>query len=508
MHRIHGWLLMAATLAIGGCGGGGSGSAATTTTGGTSSSPPPPPVATNQRGTLVGTPTLAESVSAGQLTSDLGANTYGQQLLTLAGGTMACGVDVYHVVYWTVGSTSGTSAPIEDSAALMVPTGSAAQCAGALPVVLYGHGSKSDPATYNNANVDADPIDTMPPLTEAMILAAIYASQGYIVVAPNYAGYDTSTLSYHPYFDADQNSKDMIDALAASKTALAGELSSSVTYGNKLFVSGYSEGGYVGMATDKALQAAGDTVTATALGSGVYAMEAHYDMVFTGRAGTGVPVLVTTYQNAYGNVYQSQSDIYTAQFISSPGSVAAQFDNNPTLTGNPGVDVLLQPPTSGPYAGIFGNPYRITDGYRLSYVQDVAAHMDGAMPPGLPGAPLASAPGSALRQDLQLNDMRSWTPQMPMLLCGGHQDETAPYDVNTQAMATYWSAQVTSGLVKVLDVDSTPAAGDPYAAIETAFQQQLAQNIAASGSVTALADYHSTVIPYCEASARQFFAQF
>lgn len=500
-------MLFAVTLALGGCGGGGSNTAAMLGGGSGSNSPPPPPVATNQRGTLVGTPALADSRSASQLASELDSNTYGQQVLTLAGGTVACGVDIYHVVYWTVGPTSsGTSTPIEDSAAIMVPTGSAAQCTGARPIVLDGHGSMADQA-FNSANLDDDPIATMAPVTQSLILAAIYAAQGYIVVEPNYAGFDVSTLNYHPYFNADQNSKDMIDALAAAKTALSGGLA-SVSYAGKLFVSGYSEGGFVGMATDKALQAADDTVIATALMSGVYAMEAHYDSVFTGKAWTPVPILVTSYQNAYGNVYQSQSDIYTAPYIASPASVAAEFNDSPLLTGNSAVDVLLQPPTTPPYDVNFGNPYRITDSYRLSYVEDVAAHPDGAMPPQLPGVPLASAPGNALRQDLQLNDMRSWTPQMPMLLCGGHQDETAPYEVNTQTMATYWSAQVANHLVTVLDVDSAPATGDPYAAIETAFQQQLAQNVAATGLTAALSVYHATVIPYCEAAARQFFGQF
>ncbi|HZT02555.1 MAG TPA: hypothetical protein VFA39_09860 [Steroidobacteraceae bacterium] len=506
MSRTCGWMLLGAILALGGCGGGGSNTGAIQGGGSDSNSPPPPPV-TNQRGTLVGTPSLADSRSASQLTSELDSNTYGQQVLTLAGGTMACGVDIYHVVYWTVApATSGTGTPIEDSAALMVPTGSAAQCTGARPIVLDGHGSMADTA-FNSANLDDDPIATMAPVTQSLILAAIYASQGYIVVEPNYAGFDVSTLKYHPYFNAEQNSKDMIDALAAVESALSGGLS-SVTYDGKLFVSGYSEGGFVGMATDKALQAAGETVVATALMSGVYAMEAHYDLVFTGRAYTGVPILVTSYQNAYGNVYQSQSDIYTEQYIASPGSVGAEFNGNPLLTGNAAVDALLQPPTSLPYDINFGNPYRITDSYRLSYVEDVAAHPDGAVSPQLPGAPLASAPGNALRQDLQLNDLRSWTPQMPMLLCGGHQDQNAVYEVNTQAMATYWSAQVASHLVTVLDVDSTPSAGDPYGAIETAFQQQLAQNEAAMGVTAALSVYHATVIPYCEAAARQFFGQF
>jgi len=58
------------------------------------------------------------------------------------------------------------------------------------------------------------------PNGEALIMAAVFASQGYIVVAPNYAGYDSSTLPYHPYLVADQQSKDMIDALTAARSAL------------------------------------------------------------------------------------------------------------------------------------------------------------------------------------------------------------------------------------------------------------------------------------------------
>ena len=56
--------------------------------------------------------------------------------------------------------------------------------------------------------------------TEGALIAAMFAAQGYIVVAPNYAGYDTSTLAYHPYLNADQQSKDMMDALTAARTAL------------------------------------------------------------------------------------------------------------------------------------------------------------------------------------------------------------------------------------------------------------------------------------------------
>src|SRR6202043_2309265 len=98
--------------------------------------------------------------------------------------------------------------------------------------------------------------------SEGLLMASVFASQGYIVVAPNYAGYDTSALSYHPYLNGDQQSKDMIDALTAARSALPMLSAPSVTDSGKLFVTGYSQGGYVAMATHRALQAAGAVVTA------------------------------------------------------------------------------------------------------------------------------------------------------------------------------------------------------------------------------------------------------
>ena len=52
----------------------------------------------------------------------------------------------------------------------------------------------------------------------------MFAAQGYIVVAPNYAGYDISTLGYHPFLNADQQSGEMMDILAAARTALPNTL--------------------------------------------------------------------------------------------------------------------------------------------------------------------------------------------------------------------------------------------------------------------------------------------
>ena len=90
------------------------------------------------------------------------------------------------------------------------------------------------------------------------------AAQGFIVVAPNYAGYDVSSLPYHPYLNGAQQSGDMMDALSAARTALPTTFASSTSDNGQLLVTGYSQGGYVALRTVQALQAAGQTVTAAA----------------------------------------------------------------------------------------------------------------------------------------------------------------------------------------------------------------------------------------------------
>ena len=183
--------LFFATLLLAACGGGTS----------DSGSPANPP-----RGTLLQSPPeLLTTLTAPSLLLEL--NTAANQQLLSLSGTPICDILLYHIEYTTVG---GANEATTASGALMVPTGLGASCTVARPILLYAHGTTTDRA-FNMANFQN---------TETLFLAALFASQGYIVVAPNYAGYDTSTLNYHPYLIADQESKDMIDALTAARTAL------------------------------------------------------------------------------------------------------------------------------------------------------------------------------------------------------------------------------------------------------------------------------------------------
>jgi alpha/beta superfamily hydrolase len=473
---------------------------------------------TDRGALLFDPPFRIASLTATDFGDQLGAAPAGASLLAVA-GPPACGVDFYHVEYNTVG---GKGEKTTASGAMLVPTGAAPACSGPRPIVLYAHGTQTD-KTANLADI------TNPNNTEGALIAAVFAAHGYIVVAPNYAGYDTSTLPYHPFLNGDQQSKDMIDALAASRTALPHTFSSATSDNGKLFITGYSQGGYVAMATHEALQAAGVAVTASAPMSGPYALEAFGDAIFYGSVDIGSTVfgamVTTSYQHSYNNLYTAPTQVFEAAYANNiegllPSATpvgtlfatgklpqTALFNSTTPVTGNSALDAQLAVPANPVFALGFGPSNLITNDYRLSYVLDAVANPDGAVPTPQPGVPQAANPGNTLRQDLKMNDLRNWVPQRPMLLCGGDQDPTVFFSVNTGTMQAFWSA-LPAGVVTVLDVNGAVDSSSPFAPLQVAFQTTLAGLLASGGQEAVVENYHTTVAPFCTVAARGFFGQF
>lgn len=438
-------------------------------------------------GTAVYTPPFrVASLTAAQFAAQLSANATGQQLLALA-GTPVCGVDFHLIKYATTG---GAGEATHASGVIMAPTGGS-NCSGPRPILEYAHGTTAM-SNYNLANITDATNDAW---TESVMLAAFYAAQGYIVVAPNYVGYDVQdvdTLSYHPYLNANQQSAEMIDALTAARTALAAGLPSGDTDNGKLLITGYSQGGHVAMATVRAMQARGMPVTASAPMSGPYAMLAFGDAVVAySQVGLGgtiyYPMLINSMQHAYGNIYSSASNFYSSTYASSienllPGSLSvtqlftqgklpefAIFNSTTPGTGSepgsgiPQLDAAMGVPSNPLFALGFGNPYLIQNSVRVAYALDAAYSPDGAVPAPQPGVPTASSPQYPLRVALKANDLRTnWAPTSPMLMCGGHGDPDVFYSVNTQTMQGYWAANAPTAPVAAIDVDPSPS-GTPLA---------------------------------------------
>ena len=481
---------------------------------GTSSAPPP--AATPQRGDLIDTPpAMVGTFAPTDLLALLANSDLGKLLLQLA-YTPKCTVSVYHLTYDTV-DPQGNITPA--SGALMVPSGSDSACTGGRPVVVYAHGTTTDRA-FNIADIQASTSG------EGLLLAAVFAAEGYIVVAPNYVGYDTSTLGYHPYVVADQQSKDMIDSLTAARKALPTADASSSTDGGKLFITGYSQGGYVAMATHSAMQSANMTVTASAPMSGPYALLAFADAVFEGQvnaSGTvNAALLAVAYQKAYGDIYSSPGDVFAAKYApsietllpsdTSLGDLQAQgkfpaalFDAVPPSPGYAIYTPATMPALfAGVFAAGFGSDFLIVNAYRGAYLSDALAAPDGGFPTVTDGLPAAN-PTNKLRVHLKANDLRNWTPSAPTLLCGGSSDPTV-YFFNTTLMQHYWAGHPPATAPVILDIDSAIAASDPYAGLKTAFATAKQAVLASGGEAAVLADYHAGLVPpFCLSAVKSFF---
>jgi alpha/beta superfamily hydrolase len=482
-------------------------------------------------GTLLSPPVLLSTTSVAdmltQLTTDASSQTYGTQILAQVlalAGAPACNVQVFHIEYYTVG---GANESTTASGALMVPSGADASCQGPRPIVLYAHGTSTE-RNFNIADL------TNQENAEGILLAVFFAARGYIVVAPNYAGYDTSTLPYHPFLVGDQQSKDMIDALTAARSALP--TGSQVSDDGRLFITGYSQGGYVAMATHRAMQAADMKVTASAPMSGPYALAAFVDAEFEGEVSGGAPVvatlLITAYQHSYGNIYADATDVFAPQYAPGiatllPSAMSrsqiyaagllpqtALFDSTPPTAAYADITPATTPANLAPvFAQGFGADGLITNAYRLSYLEDAQTHPDGGFPTLTNDLP-AAAPVLPWRQALKLNDLRSWTPVAPTLLCGGDQDPEV-YFSNTQLMQAYWAKYAPPTTpVSVLDLDATTRSAGVDGSLQAGFQvakdavaaAAVLQGATDGGETAVFEAYHATLVaPFCLAAVVNFF---
>jgi hypothetical protein len=477
------------------------------------------------RGDLLADPEFVRTVTTADLLDDLDEPV--NQALLLQAGEPLCDFAVYRIRYATV---DDRGAATDASAALMAPAGEDAGCTGARPVVLYAHGTSTD-RDFDLTDLDDEQN------AEGLLIAAFFASQGFVVVAPHYAGYDTSTLDHHPYLVADAQAADMVDALTAARSALPLENANQTTDDGRLYMTGYSQGGHVAMATQRALERDGQVVTASAPMSGPYAMSAFVDAIFAGRVSGGATVqgsfLFTAYQRAYGDVYASPGDLFEPQYadeietlfpseqprsqLYDEGKLPrdAFFSSTPP---EPTYADITPPATPEEFAPLFergfaASDFLIRNDFRLAYLRDMEANPDGFWPEVTDGTP-PDAPQLALRQALVRNDLRDFTPRAPTLLCGGQDDPTV-FWLNTQAMQAYWATQTADGPVTVLDVDAAPSgAADPYADLKQRFA--VAKDLVAAQAVAGGADdggreavleaYHAGLVaPFCLEAVQEFF---
>ena len=161
-------------------------------------------------------------------------------------------VEAYKIKYKT---TDLDGSEIEASGVVFVPQGDAE-----MPIVSYQHGTISD---NDNAPSNIESLGN-----DEYTIMAVFSSFGFVVSMPDYIGYGASIASEHPYEHGNSLGSTSYGMLKATKEFLTNE---EVKANNKLFLLGYSEGGYATLALQKHLENKGDlSITHSLPGAGAY----------------------------------------------------------------------------------------------------------------------------------------------------------------------------------------------------------------------------------------------
>jgi hypothetical protein len=395
------------------------------------------------RGNLLTAPTTEAEQNVTQMNATI-ANLPALEPLI---GSAKCDVTVMQINYQTPGVQPGEMS--NASAALLVPGG--VNCpSGPYPLVAYARGTAADKA-HTNTNIN---------LSETQVLMAVYASQGYVVVATDYLGYALSNYPYHPYMHADTEASTVIDSIRAVRNAAP---TLGLKLNGKVMLSGFSQGGHAAMVTQRTIEQENSdefNVVATAHLAGPYEVsKALIDGVSSPIGGVQalVPFQITSWQKIYGDVYTNVSDVFKSPYdgwietllpmVTYPGDWAKL----PTGTPEVAMNAILQ----------------------AAYLND-----------------LANNPTNNTIKAAKKQDALGWNPKAPTTLCAGNADPVVKFFNAQDAYNDFTSRGVTN--VSLVDVDSNIS--------------QTFGSVFATNPVAYFTAYHGTYeAQFCTQVAKKYF---
>jgi hypothetical protein len=222
-------------------------------------------------------------------------------------------IDCYRIVY---PSTDGNGKPIRLSGLLALPHGETPR-----GLVSFQHGTTSDR--------DSVPSNLS---TDGLAPAILFGGNGYATIAPDYIGLGVSKMP-HPYMVAADTARAVVDMIHAVRHIKG-------VPGDPPFLTGFSEGGYASLAAQRALEAKGEPVLATAAVAGAFNLRA-ISIAFelkgpSQNASTYLALWVRGYATRYGHPLDSAFTPHYAALVPSlldiphdPDEVVKALPQNP-----------------------------------------------------------------------------------------------------------------------------------------------------------------------------------
>ncbi|MCC9168147.1 lipase family protein [Pontibacter harenae] len=226
----------------------------------------------------------------------------------------------------------------------------------------------------------------------------LFSAAGYVTLIPDYIGFGASAEIFHPYYDQKHSALAVVDMIKAAKSFYKEK---EIQVNDKLFLAGYSEGGFVTLAAQKEIETNpthGLKVTASAAGAGGYDLVSMLQGVKSGKSYSYPAYLVYVLQsyNKTNNWNRPLSDFFQEPYASK-------------------LEGLL----NGKNSGGSINRELTTDPKKLFAPAFFAALSDASKE-------------QPLKQALQANSFFDWVPQSPTRLYHGTTDNIVPFENSKQ----------------------------------------------------------------------------
>ena len=312
-------------------------------------------------------------------------------------------IDIVRLTYNTVSEEGDI---VKASGTVALPRGKT----GASPLLSYQHAT----IFLNSVVPGNDPTFDFTPI--------LAASAGFVTVAPDYIGYGASSEITHPYIQAEPSANSVIDLIRAVRTYLKER---DISLNNQLFLAGYSEGAYVSMAAHQRMEALYPeefSVTASVIGGGPYDVRGTVDELLLNTSRINSPATIGYVVHAYDHYYDL--DNLTLRAIASPHNQTVDGYYDGSRSGS-AINSVLPRDTD-----------ELFDRYFLSSYAGIAGEL-------------------MLKYKLDENNVYDWTPQAPIRLYHGQNDDVVPYANAIKAVSVMNENEAFD--VTLTDCDSIPS---------------------------------------------------
>ena len=322
-------------------------------------------------------------------------------------------IEIYKVVY----NTSYDGSTITASGLIAIP-----KTTEQVGMLSFHHGTitNRDDAPSNFSSNDFNSISY-----------AAMASVGFIGVIPDYLGFGSSSSILHPYYVEDLTASSILDMLKAADEFAQQK---NLQFNGKLFLAGYSEGGYATMAAHKAIESDGldgFNLIASFPGAGAYdlsGMQAHIFSLQDYNDPHYLAYMARAYQIEY-----DEDDLLT-DFFKEPyaSRIPGLFD------GQKGADEINAQLTS-----------KVSDLIQEDMLDNIHTNPEY----------------DYLENAFVENSLTDWSPKVQMFMYHGLSDATVPYQNSVDTYNKLLANGTSTGVLTLTSLEGTHSTAiDPYIA--------------------------------------------